>query len=62
MAYTYYLIKQRNKGNATTHPQPHPIPKLLHAHSFPCIKFSPFVNLHAFVLQTCLLVIIEDKQ
>ena len=34
MAYSYIrLEKQRNKGNATTHLQSHPIPKLLHVHS-----------------------------
>ena len=32
MACTYFSKKQRNKGNATTYPQPLSIPKLLHTH------------------------------
>ena len=51
MAPTYILLKkQRKKGNVTTHPQPHPIPKLFH-------------DLRVFVLQTCYLpVIVIDIQ
>ena len=33
-AWTYFSKMQRNKGNATTHPQIHLIPKSLHAYSF----------------------------
>ena len=63
MAYIYFLKKQRNKGNVTTYPQPHPIPELLHTHLSSCILFgSSLIYMIVFCHETYLLVIVIDVQ